>query len=1170
MLEEKDRKLQEAEERWNKFADEYEEVVQEMDDRINDLEMEKQDMSEELGSALLRGKEMEALLEDARARELEMKSSLLSLEERLQQKDCQIEDMLSVERRLKLEKQQLAKKIKQDDIQMASLLAELEEAENEIGHCFNIIQEKENSLKDYFEGEIKKKDEVIEKLHEELGSALLRGKEMEALLEDARARELEIKSSLLSLEERLQQKDCQIEDMLSVERRLKLEKQQLAKKIKQDDIQMASLLAELEEAENEIGLCFNIIQEKENSLKDYFEGEIKKKDEVIEKLHDQLEVALQREKEMESFLIEVKGNERKVNLFKELLEHRNSQVKELLLEVERLKGENEALEQKWANALIEAGLEQQLLRQRAEEYVEISFFWQQKFEEVNKEVEMTKHREEDLRGKLKDCEKEMEMAVNSVREMKDNVKLAEDQLNENHLFIKEKEEEHNEMKMQYQEDLKEKDDEIERLLEMVRNLLQEQERAREQQRIKEQTLRNEDKYLLMALLHGIAERNFHLDHIALEHGNENQQNITEEEQQGKERNEELFDYMQRRKQEQYNRAQQERNNYMKQWSDLTQMLEALMCGDESVPELRNGISGQNSEIETHTDNKTYQGHDDIQVLQKEYDEVSRRLKEAKDRLEKAEEKAQEAEGKLREAECKLTQKNTQIETLDHRAVLKSEVDRCIDDQDFDSALALLRIIVKRFGNELECRVKEVRCLLTLARTDEAQDVLNDLPKEFKDSFIIKIESALLSACNLEFWNSRNLLSQVLDICPNHPRALIAQKFIEQRMLWEALPGMIDAKDYDIALENIAVAMSLGCLYPWVSVDLARIKGNILCSLGKLQEACECFISVLAVDEDQEDCRLRLGLCFLLLGRHTDAINEFTRLDEDKNGEYLISLAEDLEKMQQYGCPYRVLGVETDVALDEIRIAYRKSALKYHPDKNKEADKDSAHLLMLQINYANDLLSNKKEKKKYDNTRQALEEYAAEVFKNPNLPEWLEDDDEVDESESDCDWKNNSDSDDESDSGDESESDSEDDSDEESESDSESDSDDESESDSEDDSDVEGNLALMECSHSDYLENESSFGQLEEEDDDEVLEDEEDENEDDAWEDIPNEEYLEESDEEGDEYDADDEDNDDAWEDIPNEESSEGGDEIDATSGEESQDECDSDSVEESDDDSDDE
>ncbi|XP_066948447.1 myosin-2 heavy chain-like [Macrobrachium rosenbergii] len=691
--------------------------------------------------------------------------------------------------------------------------------------------------------------------------------------------------------------------------------------------------------------------------------------------------------------------------------------------------------------------------------------------------------------------------------------------------------------------------------------LTEQKRARDQRRIKEETLRNQDKYMLMALLHGIAERNFHLEHIALECGNENQQNVTEKENQEKERAQDLFDHMQKTKAEQYDRAQQERNDYLKQWGDLTQVLQDVMYEDESLPELRHGISGRNSEIDKICDqspedqrHKNTPTRKEVQILkariaqledenlvlmeylegtlQQEFDEVFSHLEEAKDRLKDAEEKALERQGKLREAEYKLTEKNALSEDLDRRAVLKSEADRCIDNQDFDSALALLRFIVKYYGNEVECRVKEVRCLLALARIEEAQDVLDELPKEFKETCLVKIESALLSACNLEFEKSRLLLSQVLDVCPNHPRVLIAQDFVQQRMLWEALPGMIDATDFDGALENIALAMSLGCLYPWVSVDLARITGNIFCRLGKLKEASECFLNALAVDEYLENCRLRLSLCFLLLGRYTDAIAQLTKLgEENEMAEYLISLAEYLERMQQYGCPYKVLGVERDVAQDGIRKAYRRTALKYHPDKNQEADKETAHLIMLQINYANDLLSNAKSRKRYDKTRKAIEEYAAEIFENPNLPEWLEYE-EADESESNWDSEYDSDS------------------------------ADEYESDSESDADVVGNSVLMECSYNDYLDSESNVDNLEEEDGDsyEELEDEEDddsyeeledEDDDDSYEELEDEdeEYTEKSDEEGNNY---------------------SGDDFHDDSSEESQDEWDNDSLEESDDGSNDE
>lgn len=61
--------------------------------------------------------------------------------------------------------------------------------------------------------------------------------------------------------------------------------------------------------------------------------------------------------------------------------------------------------------------------------------------------------------------------------------------------------------------------------------------------------------------------------------------------------------------------------------------------------------------------------------------------------------------------------------------------------------------------------------------------------------------------------------------------------------------------------------------------------------------------------------------------------------------------------------YKVLGVSQTATADEIRKAYRKLALRYHPDKTR-GDK-AANEKFMEINEANQILSDPEKRKKYD-------------------------------------------------------------------------------------------------------------------------------------------------------------------------------------------------------------
>ena len=67
--------------------------------------------------------------------------------------------------------------------------------------------------------------------------------------------------------------------------------------------------------------------------------------------------------------------------------------------------------------------------------------------------------------------------------------------------------------------------------------------------------------------------------------------------------------------------------------------------------------------------------------------------------------------------------------------------------------------------------------------------------------------------------------------------------------------------------------------------------------------------------------------------------------------------------------YKILGVEKDASQEEIKKAFRKLAVKYHPDKQgdkSESEKEQAKQKFQEINDAYEVLGNEDKRKEYDN------------------------------------------------------------------------------------------------------------------------------------------------------------------------------------------------------------
>ncbi|KAI1485068.1 DnaJ domain-containing protein [Biscogniauxia mediterranea] len=66
-------------------------------------------------------------------------------------------------------------------------------------------------------------------------------------------------------------------------------------------------------------------------------------------------------------------------------------------------------------------------------------------------------------------------------------------------------------------------------------------------------------------------------------------------------------------------------------------------------------------------------------------------------------------------------------------------------------------------------------------------------------------------------------------------------------------------------------------------------------------------------------------------------------------------------------PYEVLGLERSATPDQVKSAYRKLALKNHPDKVPESQKEKAHETFQSIAFAYAVLSDPARRKRYDET-----------------------------------------------------------------------------------------------------------------------------------------------------------------------------------------------------------
>ncbi|CEI87726.1 hypothetical protein G6F70_007054 [Rhizopus microsporus] len=206
-------------------------------------------------------------------------------------------------------------------------------------------------------------------------------------------------------------------------------------------------------------------------------------------------------------------------------------------------------------------------------------------------------------------------------------------------------------------------------------------------------------------------------------------------------------------------------------------------------------------------------------------------------------------------------------------------------------------------------------------------------------------------CDPDFAKARSLLKMA--------KAIEAQK--------EAGNAAFKANRLSDAYDAYTAALQIDPNNAHMNARLYSNRAAVLQKQKKFEDALLDCDKAIELDNEFYKAYSRRAACYMETEKYEEAVRDYQRLvqTDGSNREYqnLLRKAELELKKSQRKDYYKVLGLTKTATETEIKKAYRKLALQYHPDKN--AGDEKAEVRFKEIGEAYAILSDPQKKARYD-------------------------------------------------------------------------------------------------------------------------------------------------------------------------------------------------------------
>ncbi|XP_041998504.1 dnaJ protein P58IPK homolog isoform X1 [Salvia splendens] len=172
----------------------------------------------------------------------------------------------------------------------------------------------------------------------------------------------------------------------------------------------------------------------------------------------------------------------------------------------------------------------------------------------------------------------------------------------------------------------------------------------------------------------------------------------------------------------------------------------------------------------------------------------------------------------------------------------------------------------------------------------------------------------------------------------------------------------------LAVEDYKAALAFDPNHTVHNVHLHLGLCKVYVKLGKGTDALKSCTEVLEIDGDQVEALVQRGEAKLLVedweGAVADIKSAAEKSPQDMNIREVLMRAERSLKLSQRKDWYKILGISKFASISEIKKAYKKLALQWHPDKNVD-NREEAEAKFREIAAAYEILGDEDKRTRYD-------------------------------------------------------------------------------------------------------------------------------------------------------------------------------------------------------------